>query len=153
MSNKIDPQTQLPPIRDAFFGELRWDPHTDSYVAEITVSTVGTIQVSIRIEHRDPFIAVKDIQGAQKSLSVILINETLYRQTAAAALIERYHTARNAPGTIDVEAVMSRMKLEAVSFYFDDTALWYADGDMFNGRTIYVTVNKERQFEDVEVVL
>lgn len=151
MSNGTEQRTQLTTIRDPFFGELHWDAQTDSYVASITVSTVGTIQISVRLEHEDPFLAIKDIRSAQGALSVILINEQLYRKTAAFTLVERIRKQNHIEGEIDMDAFISRMKLEAVSFYTDETALWYGDDNMFGGRTIYVTVNAERQFADVEI--
>lgn len=144
--------SQRTAVRDPFFGELTWDPGTDSYVSSITVSTLGTIQVSIRIEHDDPFLTLKDIKGAQEALSIILVNESRYRTTIAAALLERVRQIGSGGGEIGIETFLSRMKLEAVSFFADDTALWYADGGLFGGQTIYATVDSTWKLREIDVV-
>jgi hypothetical protein len=133
-----------PIIRDELLGELRWNDLVDWYESEVEVFGSQKIWVSVKVGSDGPDAA---IEQARRDLPKVLANESSYRRAAAAALIDIHNTYWSEENCIDVQTFTGRMKLKRILFYVIYTELWYDDGDLFGGHTIYVEIDGKLAFK------
>ena len=132
-------------IHDELFGELRWDERVDWYESEVEIAARRKIRVSVKVGEKGPHAA---IEQARRDFPTVLTNEPSYRRQTAAALIDTHNDYWNDGDKIDVDTFRDRITLESIVFYVIYIELFYEDGDLFGGHSIYASLDSGLRFKD-----
>jgi len=134
-----------PVIHDELFGELRWDELVDWYESEVEILGGRKIRISVKVGDDGPHAA---IEQARHDFPTVVANEPTYRKQTAAALINTHNDHWSDGDKIDIDGFMARMTLESIVFWVIYTELWYDDGDLFWGHSIYASLDSELRFTE-----
>lgn len=139
------------PLQDGALGTVTWDDRFDQWEAQVELQPDHAVTMTVDpAEELDDTAAVELLRDMHLWLRQC---EPEARQFAAAELLELHNdTWSEEDEETTAEEFVERMTLTSVSVYSDGSAeLYYADGDLFWGHTILISVNEDRTFEDASI--
>ena len=138
-------------IRDAVFGNLKWDKELSWWGTKLELPPKNKIEVFITPANDDTDID-KLLETSKRGFLAIKKDEKRLREGAAAKLLKLHNESWNEGEPITKEQFMSKMRLESLGFYIGGIAeAYYNDGDLFWGHSISVSISKSGKITDAGI--
>jgi len=125
-----------------FFGELVFDPLVNCWEGRGSFSNAGLIRVAL---DSGDLTVEAFLPAARLAFEKLERTEPQHREDAAMKLlpIRNGYWRLDGEPLLDVPAFLSRMTLETIRIRVTGADLYYDDGDLFAGHTIYIDIDEE----------
>jgi uncharacterized protein (TIGR03067 family) len=148
------PATKRPagkkPIQDRLLGQLTWDDDFDWW--ETCVELRPGLTIDFHVEPGDDADDAAVVAAGRDFFRWLRRHERAARRFAAGELLDTYNGSWNHGEPISARTFAGRTTLENVGLDPEGGAdLYYADGDLFWGHTIIVSVDEGRVFRHATI--
>jgi hypothetical protein len=136
-------------VEDETLGTLTWDDDLEWWTGKQNISPGHTIFIAVSPNDEPSEIVL--IQ-ARRAFERVRKDEMAFTRAAADRLLALHNEEWNDGPPIDNNAFMERMAMTKFAAYYDGSVeISYADGDLFSGHTIIVSVDKNGFIQDASI--
>ena len=138
------------PIDDAALGRLTWDDNFDYWEASIALPAASNVGVQIELgADQDDADA---IAAGSAFVGWLRAHEPEARAYAASLMVDGYNSNWGDDEQLTPAEFAERLTVETAGLSPDGEAtLFYADGDMFGGHVVIVSLDASRTFTDANI--
>ena len=136
-------------VEDSVLGTLTWDNDLEWWEGKQEITPGHTVSVFV-----SPNDEPSEIVLEQAWLAFVRVqrDEVFFRRAAADNLLALHNEEWNDGQPIDGDTFAARMTMTQFASYYDGSAeISYADGDLFWGHTIIVSVNRDGSVQGASI--